>query len=150
MFGIGSTELLVILVVALIVLGPKTLASLSKTVGKAVGEFRRVSTDFQRTLNAEAAQEEYEERKRTEKPADAASPAAATAQPAGTAQPAAGPTAQATTGTAAQPAGAQPAQAAQPAPAAPPAGSPLAQAVSQAAQEAAPRHAEAPRSGAQA
>ena len=57
MFGIGSTELLVILVVALIVLGPKTLASLSKTVGKAVGEFRRVSTDFQRTLNAEAAQE---------------------------------------------------------------------------------------------
>lgn len=55
MFGIGSTELLVILVVALIVLGPKSLAGFSRTLGKAVGEFRRVSTDFQRTLNAEAA-----------------------------------------------------------------------------------------------
>lgn len=58
MFGIGSTELLVILVVALIVLGPKSLASVSRSLGKAMGEFRRVSTDFQRTLNMEAAQEE--------------------------------------------------------------------------------------------
>lgn len=58
MFGIGSTELLVILVVALIVLGPKSLASVSRTLGKAMGEFRRVSTDFQRTLNVEAAEEE--------------------------------------------------------------------------------------------
>ena len=58
MFGIGSTELLVILLVGLIVLGPKSLAGLSRTLGKIVGEFRRVSTDFQRTLNAETAQEE--------------------------------------------------------------------------------------------
>lgn len=58
MFGIGSTELLLILVVALIVLGPKSLASVSRTLGKAVGEFRRVSTEFQRTLNFEAAKEE--------------------------------------------------------------------------------------------
>lgn len=64
MFGIGSTELLVILVVALIVLGPKSLAGISRTLGKAMGEFRRVSTDFQRTLNAEAAQEEEAERRR--------------------------------------------------------------------------------------
>lgn len=63
MFGIGSTELLVILVVALVVLGPKSLASVSRTLGKAMGEFRRVSTDFQRTLNAEAAQEEEAERR---------------------------------------------------------------------------------------
>ena len=70
MFGIGSTELLVILVVALIVLGPKSLASISRTLGKAMGEFRRVSTDFQRTLNAEVAQEEDEERRKkaAEKP----------------------------------------------------------------------------------
>lgn len=64
MFGIGSTELLVILVVALIVLGPKSLATVSRSLGKAMGEFRRVSTDFQRTLNAEAAQEEEEERRK--------------------------------------------------------------------------------------
>ncbi|MDR2574056.1 MAG: twin-arginine translocase TatA/TatE family subunit [Desulfovibrio sp.] len=58
MFGIGSMELVVILLVALIVLGPKNLAGITRTVGKAMGEFRRISTDFQRTLNAEAAQEE--------------------------------------------------------------------------------------------
>lgn len=67
MFGIGSTELLVILLVALIVLGPKSLSSVSRSLGKAVGEFRKVSTDFQRTLNAEAAQadaREAEEKRR--------------------------------------------------------------------------------------
>lgn len=64
MFGIGSTELMVIFVVALLVLGPKSLATISKSLGKALGEFRRVSTDFQRTLNAEVAQEEHEERKK--------------------------------------------------------------------------------------
>lgn len=60
MFGIGSTELIVILIVALIVLGPKNLANVSRVLGKAMGEFRRISTDFQRTLNAEAAQAEEE------------------------------------------------------------------------------------------
>lgn len=64
MFGIGSTELLIILVVALIVLGPKSLAGLSRSLGKAMGEFRRVSTDFQRTLNAEAAEEELKEKRK--------------------------------------------------------------------------------------
>lgn len=58
MFGIGSTELLVILLVALIVLGPKSLAGFSRKFGQFIGEFRRVSTDFQRTLNLEAAEEE--------------------------------------------------------------------------------------------
>ncbi|MDE5831702.1 MAG: twin-arginine translocase TatA/TatE family subunit [Desulfovibrio sp.] len=63
MFGIGSSELLVILVVALIALGPKSLASVSRGLGKAVGEFRRVSTEFQRTLNAEADNLERREKK---------------------------------------------------------------------------------------
>ena len=65
MFGIGSSELLVILVVALIVLGPKSLANVSRTLGKAMGEFRRVSTDFQRTLNAEAEEEEQRQGSRS-------------------------------------------------------------------------------------
>lgn len=64
MFGIGGTELLVILVVALVVLGPKSVPQIARTLGKAMGEFRRVSTEFQRTLNFEAAQEEEEERKK--------------------------------------------------------------------------------------
>ncbi|EGY24099.1 twin arginine-targeting protein translocase TatB [Desulfovibrio sp. A2] len=64
MFGIGSTELLVIMVVALIVLGPKNLPNIARTLGKAMGEFRRVSTDFQRTLNTEIDLEDHERRKK--------------------------------------------------------------------------------------
>ncbi len=64
MFGIGSTELLVILIVALVVLGPKSLPGIAKTVGKVMGEFRRVSTEFQRTMNAEVANDEHEKRKK--------------------------------------------------------------------------------------
>ncbi|MEG2173596.1 MAG: Sec-independent protein translocase protein TatB, partial [Desulfovibrionaceae bacterium] len=64
MFGIGSTELLVIFVVALIVLGPKSIPQIAKTLGKAMGEFKRVSTEFQRTMNAEVENEEHEKRKK--------------------------------------------------------------------------------------
>ena len=72
MFGIGSTELLLILIVALLVLGPKSLASTARSVGKVVGQFRRVSTDFQRTLNAEVAlEEEKEKRQKAEKEVEA-------------------------------------------------------------------------------
>ncbi len=70
MFGIGSTELLVILVVALLVLGPKNLPKLAQTIGKAMGQFQRASKDFQRTINAEIAlEEEAEIRKKREEEA---------------------------------------------------------------------------------
>ncbi len=64
MFGIGTTEILIILLVALIVIGPESLPKIARTVGKAMGEFRRVSTDFQRTLNTEIALDEHEQRKK--------------------------------------------------------------------------------------
>ncbi|GFM35786.1 Sec-independent protein translocase protein TatB [Desulfovibrio psychrotolerans] len=64
MFGIGTTEILVILVVALIVLGPKSLPKIARSMGKGLAEFRRVSTDFQRTINLEVDMEEHEKRKK--------------------------------------------------------------------------------------
>ena len=68
MFGIGSTELLVILVIALLVLGPKNLPKIAQTLGKAMGQFQRVSKDFQRTLNTEIAiEEETDKRKEQDK-----------------------------------------------------------------------------------
>ncbi|HKK52624.1 MAG TPA: twin-arginine translocase TatA/TatE family subunit, partial [Myxococcota bacterium] len=43
MFGIGVTELGIILVVALLVFGPKRLPELARTLGRGMGEFRRAS-----------------------------------------------------------------------------------------------------------
>ena len=147
MFGIGSTEFLVILLVALVVLGPKSLASVSRTLGKAMGEFRRVSTDFQRTLNAEVEQEEHLKRKQ-EAEKEFFSPEARAEHAAKTAsQPQAAPAAApAATETAARPA-VQPEVVPSAAPV-PPADSPLAQALAKAQTEAG--SAATPASGAKA
>lgn len=67
MFGIGSTELLVILVIALLVLGPKNLPKIAQTLGKAMGQFQKVSKDFQRTLNTEIALEEEADKQKEQK-----------------------------------------------------------------------------------
>ena len=47
MGSIGGPEILVVLLVALIVLGPKRLPQAARQVGRAVSEFRRVTNDFQ-------------------------------------------------------------------------------------------------------
>ncbi len=48
MFGIGMTELMVILVIGLVVIGPKKLPGLARSLGKSLAEFRRASDDLRR------------------------------------------------------------------------------------------------------
>lgn len=64
MFNIGGFELLVIAAVALLVLGPDKLPKFMRTVGKTVGQVRRVSTEFQRTMNMELAGDSDEDTKK--------------------------------------------------------------------------------------
>jgi TatA/E family protein of Tat protein translocase len=47
-FGIGMTELLVILVIGLLVLGPKRLPELARSLGRGLAEFRRASTEMRK------------------------------------------------------------------------------------------------------
>jgi TatA/E family protein of Tat protein translocase len=54
MFGtLGGPELLLILVIALIVFGPRKLPEIGKSMGKMMAEFRRASNDFKRTIEEE-------------------------------------------------------------------------------------------------
>jgi len=50
MFGMGVPEILLILAVALIVFGPKKLPELAKSLGHAIHEFRKATTDFKETM----------------------------------------------------------------------------------------------------
>jgi len=53
--SLGSTELLFILVIALIFFGPRKLPQLARSMGKSLAEFRKASEDFKRTWEREVA-----------------------------------------------------------------------------------------------
>ena len=51
MFGIGMPEMLLILAIALIVIGPKKLPDLAKYLGRAIGEFKKAASDFKDSID---------------------------------------------------------------------------------------------------
>lgn len=58
--SLGSTELLFILVMALVFFGPRKLPQLSRSLGKNLAEFRKASEEFKRTWEKEANLEEFD------------------------------------------------------------------------------------------
>ena len=63
MFGIGFPELLVILVVALIVLGPKRIPDVARSLGRGLAEFRRATGEITNEFRTAQAQIEEEYRR---------------------------------------------------------------------------------------
>jgi sec-independent protein translocase protein TatA len=74
MFGIGMQEILVVLVIALVVIGPKKLPELAKSLGKGYGEFRRAFEEMKNTINVDVKTEEEKENLRRIHESDASTP----------------------------------------------------------------------------
>ncbi|MRR34125.1 TatA/E family twin arginine-targeting protein translocase [bacterium] len=72
MFGIGMPELLIILVLALIVIGPQKLPDMARSLGKGLAEFKKASNDFRRNIEEEDRAAEERERIARESAAQAA------------------------------------------------------------------------------
>ena len=53
MFGIGTAEILVILCIALVVLGPKELPKVARTVGRGIRELQRARDDLKKNIEFE-------------------------------------------------------------------------------------------------
>jgi len=73
MFDIGWLELMVIGIVALIVVGPKDLPGMFRTVGNFVGKARGMAREFQRTMEAAADESGLKEASETMKGREKAS-----------------------------------------------------------------------------
>lgn len=54
MFGIGMPEMILILAIALIVIGPKKLPEVAKSLGRALGEFKKVTRDFKESMEIDS------------------------------------------------------------------------------------------------
>ena len=72
---IGFPEMVIILVIALVVFGPRKLPELGRSLGRSLNEFKRASNELRNTLEDEVRFEE--QRSRTAAPASVATPPAA-------------------------------------------------------------------------
>lgn len=69
MFGsLGLPEILFILVIALLVFGPRRLPEVGKTLGKALREFRRATSDLKRSVEVEMSRESEPDERRAPAP----------------------------------------------------------------------------------
>ena len=61
--SLGFPELLIIMVIALIIFGPRKLPELGRSLGRSIGEFRKASNELKSTLEEEIRMEEVREQR---------------------------------------------------------------------------------------
>jgi TatA/E family protein of Tat protein translocase len=61
MFGIGMPEMLLILAIALIVIGPKKLPDLAKSIGRAMGEFKKATNEIKESMEVDTGLKDVKE-----------------------------------------------------------------------------------------
>jgi sec-independent protein translocase protein TatB len=61
MFGLGGTEIAIILVVALLIFGPSRLPELGRTIGKMMAEFKKATTEVEAAVKREMTAAEHAE-----------------------------------------------------------------------------------------
>ena len=67
MFGIGIPEMMIIMVIALIVVGPHKLPELARSLGKGLAEFKKASNDFRKNIEEESRSTDVKEQATLEK-----------------------------------------------------------------------------------
>ncbi len=112
-FNVGPLELVIVLVIALLILGPGRLPEVGSALGKSIREFRKAATDVQESTKIDTAPKKAEPTATTQAPAqvEAGGQPVETATPAEPAAPAATP---ATEPVPAAPAAAEPPESSQP------------------------------------
>lgn len=64
MFGIGTSEILIILIIALLVLGPKEIPKIARTIGRGLRELERAKDDLKESIEFEANRDEEDGKKK--------------------------------------------------------------------------------------
>jgi TatA/E family protein of Tat protein translocase len=66
MFGLGTQEIILILVIALILFGPKKLPEIGRAIGQGLRELKKASNDVMNTLDTDYDEPEPEPARQTE------------------------------------------------------------------------------------